>query len=67
MTSVTDRVYDALVLKGQDLTAKQIAARYGVDNPYNPIYELRNEGFRIRLLENTDTKGRVTRKYRYVG
>lgn len=65
--SVTDRVYNALVVNGESLTAKQIASRYKVANPHNPVYELRNEGFRIRLLENTDSKGRVTRKYRYVG
>lgn len=67
MTSVTDRVYNALVVKGEDLTAKQISSRYGAGNPYNAIYELRKEGFRIVLLELKNAAGYWIRKYRFVG
>lgn len=63
--SATDRVYEALVIKGEQLTAKQIAARYNVANPYNTVYTLRMEGYPIYLNTHTDTKGRVTQKYRY--
>lgn len=63
--SATDRVYEALVVKGEELTAKQIAARYSVANPYNTVYTLRMEGFPIYLNQRTDSKGRVTQKYRY--
>lgn len=62
--SATDRVYESLVLKGEELTAKQIAARYNVANPYNTIYTLRMEGYPIYLNQRTDSKGRVTQKYR---
>lgn len=65
--SITDRVYTALVVKGESLTAKQIASRYKAGNPYNSIYELRNEGYRIRLVETKNAAGYTHKKYRYVG
>ena len=66
MTSTaTNRVYEALVLKGEELTAKQISARYNVANPYDTIYTLRMEGYPIYLNQHTDSKGRVTQKYRF--
>lgn len=58
-----DRVYNAIVLKGQKLTAKQIASRYNVANPRDTVYTLRNEGYPIEINTYTDSKGRVTRKY----
>jgi hypothetical protein len=64
-TSATDRVYDALVLKGEKLTAKQISARYNVANPYNTVYTLRMEGYPIYLNTHMDSKGRVTQKYQF--
>lgn len=64
-TSAVDRVYEALIVKGQELTAKQISARYNVANPYDTVYTLRMEGFPIYLNTCTDSKGRVTQKYRY--
>lgn len=60
-----DRVYEALVIKGEKLTAKQIAARYSVANPYNTIYTLRMEGYPIYLNPHKDSKGRVTQKYQF--
>lgn len=63
--SATDRVYEALVLRGEELTAKQIAARYNVANPYNTVYTLRMEGYPIYLNQHMDSKGRVTQKYRH--
>jgi hypothetical protein len=63
--SAIDRVYQALVLKGEELTAKQIAARYNVANPHDTVYKLRMEGWSIYLNQRVDSKGRVTQKYRY--
>lgn len=64
-SNATDRVYEALVLKGEELTAKQIAARYNVANPHNTVYTLRREGYPIYLNQHKDSKGRVTQKYRH--
>lgn len=62
--SAVDRVYEALVVKREELTAKQIAARYNIANPHDTIYTLRMEGYPIYLNQRTDSKGRVTHKYR---
>lgn len=59
------RVYKALVLEGQELTAKQIASRYNVANPYDAVYQLRMEGYSIYLNRHVDSNGRVTQKYRF--
>lgn len=64
MNSATARVYKALVVDGEELTAKQISARYGVANPHNTVYTLRMEGYPIYLNQRTDSSGRVTQKYR---
>lgn len=63
MNTKIDRVFGALVLDSKKLTAKQIRARYNVANPYDPVYQLRMQGYPINLNTHTDTKGRVTRKY----
>lgn len=58
-----DRVIEALKA-GEKLTGKQIRARFGVANPRATISDLRMNGYPIYLNKHTDTKGRVTRKYR---
>jgi cytochrome oxidase Cu insertion factor (SCO1/SenC/PrrC family) len=65
MTTKVDRVFEALVLNGEELTAKQIAARYNVANPHDVVYQIRHRGYAIYLNEHVDTKGRVTQKYRF--
>ena len=60
----TDRVFEALVVNGEQLTAKQLSARYNIANPHDAVYQLRMKGFSIYLNKHTDTKGRVTHKYR---
>lgn len=60
-TGVT-KVLNALS-SGQALTSKQITARYGLANPRDAVYTLRNEGYNIDLVEKSDTKGRTSRKY----
>ena len=57
------RVLEALQ-KGEQLTAKQIAARFSVANPTATISNLRFSGYAVYANEHTDTKGRVTTKYR---
>ncbi len=54
----------ATALDKSELTAKQIAARFNVANPYDAIYSLRQEGFPVYLNNRTNSKGRATRKYR---
>jgi predicted ArsR family transcriptional regulator len=59
----TQRVFEALST-GEALTAKQIAARFNIASPRKVVSRLRHEGFPIYLNKHTDTKGRVTHKYR---
>lgn len=49
---------------GEQLTAKQIASRFGVKNPTATVSDLRFAGFAIYANQHTDTKGRTTTKYR---
>lgn len=58
-----DRVLSAL-RSGEELTGKQIRARFGVGNPRATVSALRMKGFPIYCNEHVDTKGRVTQKYR---
>lgn len=58
-----DRLFNAFV-EGEELTAKQITARYGLANPRAAVYELRTSGYPIYLNKRKDTKGRVKMKYR---
>jgi predicted transcriptional regulator len=49
---------------GAELTSKQIAARFGAGNPQAVIQSLRFKGYPIYLNTHSDSKGRVTKKYR---
>jgi predicted ArsR family transcriptional regulator len=49
---------------GNEFTAKQISAMFQVGSPTKVISELRRDGYAIYLNKRTDTKGRVTHKYR---
>ena len=57
------RVLEALQ-NGEQLTAKQISARFGVANPTATISDIRFAGYAVYANKHTDTKGRVTTKYR---
>lgn len=50
--------------KGEELTAAQISARFGVKNPTATVSDLRYMGFAIYANQHVDTKGRVSTKYR---
>lgn len=65
MNTKIDRVFEALVLNGEQLTAKQISSRYNISNPHDAVYQIRMEGYPIYLNQHTDSKGRVTNKYRF--
>ena len=50
--------------EGEQLTAKQIAARYRIANPYEVVRVLRNDGYPIYLNETVNSKGDRKNKYR---
>ena len=58
-----DKVLTALQ-EGQEMTSAQISARWDVPNVGAVIQNLRFKGHSVYLNTHTDTKGRVTRKYR---
>lgn len=58
-----ERLLEALQ-SGEELTAKQISARFGIANPTATVSDLRFSGFAVYANKRTDTKGRVTTKYR---
>ena len=49
---------------GEKLTAAQIKARFGIANPTATVSDLRYSGYAIYANQHTDTKGRVSTKYR---
>lgn len=61
--TIQSKVLSALT-EGQELTSKQIKARFGAGNPAAVIQALRFSGYSIYLNTHKDTKGRVTQKYR---
>jgi hypothetical protein len=67
MTTVTvtkqERLLEAL-RNGEQLTAAQIKARFGIANPTATVSDLRFNGFAVYANRHTDTKGRVSTKYR---
>lgn len=64
MMTKSERLVEALK-KGEQLTAAQIKARFGIANPTATVSDLRlRGGFAVYANEHTDTKGRMTVKYR---
>lgn len=55
---------EAALLNGQELTAKQIAARFGVKSPSKVVSMVRQRGNAVYLNTRTNKAGEVTRKYR---
>ena len=63
MMTKQERLLEALK-EGQKLTAKQIAARFGIANPTATVSDLRlRGGHAVYANEHKDTKGRMTVKY----
>ena len=67
MTTVTvtkqERLLEAL-RTGEELTAAQISARFGIANPTATVSDLRFNGFAVYANPSVDTKGRTSTKYR---
>jgi predicted ArsR family transcriptional regulator len=64
MMTKSERLVEALK-SGDQLTAAQIKARFGIANPTATVSDLRlRGGFAVYANEHKDTKGRVTVKYR---
>ena len=59
----TNMVLEALE-NGEELTAAQMTARYGIRNPHEAVRSLRNSGYAVYLNKRTNSKGEVTHKYR---
>jgi len=49
---------------GEQLTAAQMTARFGVKNPHEAVRQLRSAGYAIYLNKSKNSKGTVTSKYR---
>ena len=63
MMTKQSRLLQALQ-NGEQLTAAQIKARFGIANPTATVSDLRYSGFAVYANQHKDTKGRVTTKYR---
>jgi hypothetical protein len=49
---------------GEQLTAKQIATRFGIANPTATVSDLRFSGFAVYANQRTNSKGQTYTKYR---
>lgn len=49
---------------GEELTARQIEARFNVTSGRGLVHTLRSEGYAIYMNRRTNSKGEVTQKYR---
>ena len=59
-----EKVFTALVDRGEELTAAQIKSRYGVANPHDAVYQIRQMGYAIYLNERKNSKGETVSRYR---
>ena len=59
----TARVLQALQ-NGEQLTAKQIAARFSAGNPHEVVRSLRSKGYAIYANQRTNSKGETKTFYR---
>jgi predicted ArsR family transcriptional regulator len=63
LKSKQERLLEAFQ-NGEQMTAAQIKQRFSIANPTATVSDLRYEGFAIYANKHTDTKGRVSTKYR---
>jgi|TARA_B100000287_G_C19992083_1_gene526937 hypothetical protein len=61
--SKTDRILEAL-MGGEELTAKQMKARFSVGNPAEVVRQLRFKGFAVYTNARTNSKGKTKNFYR---
>lgn len=52
------------LMSGAELTPRQISGTFGLKNPYDAIYQLRNEGMCVYTNRATLSDGTETVKYR---
>ena len=64
-TTKVEKVFEALVNRGEQLTANQIKTRYGIANPHDAVYQIRQNGYAIYLNEKKNSKGKTVNKYRF--
>jgi predicted transcriptional regulator len=50
--------------KGNEVTAKQIAGSFGLKNPHDAVYQLRNQGYCVYGNKAVLSDGTETMKYR---
>lgn len=65
METAYNRLLTAL-RTGAELTAKQISARFSVAQPYDLVYRMRENGFNVKMIERTNSKGQTKGFYRLV-
>ena len=63
-TTQVDKLYNALVVNGEQLTTNQIKSRYNIANPADAVYQLRRAGYAIYLNERKNSKGETVARYR---
>ena len=61
--SKTARILEAL-MGGEELTAKQMKARFSVGNPAEVVRQLRFKGFAVYTNPRTNSKGKTKNFYR---
>ena len=54
----------AALKNGEQLTAKQISARFSAKNPHDVVRQIREEGFAVYANERTNSKGETKTFYR---
>lgn len=59
------KLFNALVLKGETLTASQIAKRFSIKNPTATISDIRHAGFAIYANQRTAGNGVRVTEYRH--
>jgi hypothetical protein len=65
--TLNSKIFNALVVEGAELTAKQMAARFGtsVQSVISRVSELRlNKGIAVYRNKHTDSNNRTVFKYR---
>lgn len=58
-----DRLHRALRINNEKLTARQLASRYRVSNPYDLVYRLRSKGFTVYNNTYVNSRGETTTRY----
>jgi hypothetical protein len=62
--SATQKLINAFQ-KGKSLTARQIASRFGLANPYDAVAYIRSKGFKVKATSSRLWTGEVVNKYSF--